>query len=228
MNENHNVQTTNPSLLGMVTNPKEQFEKIRDNPKIWGALIVISLIFVIGTMFQMSNVDPNVLIDEELEGLFGPGEEKIVHMLSIIGGGFAALFMPIIIILVSTVIYWIIAKLVKSEVTFKKLFSMNTYIVFINAIGVLVNGAFSAVIGNNVNIMFTSLGSFVNTNTMLGAILSNFELFAIWTLILTAIGLQIVAKFSQRAAWTVTILLFVIGIIFSMVGAAFGMLVGTL
>lgn len=214
-----------PSLLGIIMSPEEQFVKIRNNPRILGALIVITLIFVVGTVMQMSYVDPKTLIDDELASVLGPGDEHIAYILAVFGSGIAALFMPVIIILISTVIYFVVAKIVKSPVLFKQLFSMNTYIMLITAIGLFINGLFTASIGADPAVMFTSLGAFVQVDTMLGAILANFELFALWSLILTAMGLQIVAGFSKGAAWTVTIVLFVIGIVFSMVGTALSMLV---
>lgn len=219
-----NVILKRPSLFGMIMSPKNQFEKMRANPIIWGALIMITVIFVIGTVLQMFNVDPSTMINEELEGILSPGDEGIVYLLSIFGSGLAALFMPIIIVLISSFIYWVVAKLVKSTVTFKQLFSMNTYILFINSLGILINGLLAVSIGAGSNLTYTSLGTFFQGHALLEAIFSNFELFGIWALILTAIGLQIVARFSKTAAWTVTILLFIIGLVFSMVGAAFGML----
>lgn len=221
------VNVKKPSLLGMIMNPKEQLTRIRDNPLILGALIIISFIFVVGTVLQMININPSTVLDDELAGILDPGDEKIVLILTLFGSGLAALFMPVIIILISSFIYWVVAKLVKSKVTFKQLFSMSTYILFINSLGILINGLLTMLISSNASGLFTSLGSLVPSGTMFSSILSSFELFGIWALILTAIGLQIVANFSKAAAWTVTILFFTIGIVFSMVGVAFEMLIGS-
>lgn len=227
-NELERHKNEKPSLLGIVMDAEKQFVKIRNNPRIIGALIIITLIFVIGTVMQMSYADPSTLIDDELAGIIEPGQEHIAYMLALFGSGIAALFMPTIIILFSTFVYWIVSKIVKSHVSFKQLFSMNTYILFINAIGVFINGLFVASTGRDSGFILTNLGSYVQGDSMFGSILSNIELFSIWALILTALGLQIVARFSKKAAWTVTIGLFLIGIVFSMVGTALGMLAGTL
>lgn len=232
MNNNFNHEqdrnTEKPALLQLLMDPETQFINLRANPRIWGTLIIVTILFVIGTVLQMSYIDPGTVIDAELEGILQPGEEHIAYMLVVFGSGIASLFMPTIIILVSTVIYLLIAKLIKSPVSFRQLFSMNTYILFINALGVFINGLLIASIGGDPDFIVTSLGSYVQPDTMLGAILSNFELFSIWALVLTALGLQIVANFSKRAAWTVTIGFFVFGIVVSMVGSAFTMLANTL
>src|SRR5690625_3782917 len=50
------------------------------------------------------------------------------------------IFTPIITILISSAIYFGIAKLIQSTVTFKQLFSMTTFIGIINAISIVING----------------------------------------------------------------------------------------
>lgn len=223
MDENE-LDNKTPSLIGMITNPKRQFKIIKQNPILLSTIIVVTIIFVVGTMVQMTNIPANEMMDAELEAILGSESEKVVHMLNLLGGGIAGLFMPVIIALFSSFIYWIVAKLIKSNVTFRQLLSMNIYILFISAIGLLLNGVIVMISGGSTNMMVTSLSIFVQNNPMLEAILMNFELFAIWSLILTALGLQIVAQFSKTTAWVVTILFFFIGIVFSMVGTAFEMI----
>ena len=65
----------------------------------------------------------------------------------------------------------------------------------------------------------TSLGSIIEAEGSLGAVLGSIEIFAIWGLILVAIGLHKVAGFSKGLAWTVSIAFFVISIIFALIGA---------
>jgi hypothetical protein len=66
-----------------------------------------------------------------------------------------------------------------------------------------------------------NLGFFVDPNTapVLSAVLSTFDVFAIWGWILAAIGLQKVAKISSGAAWAVVLIPAIIGVIFKVVGA---------
>lgn len=210
----------NPSLLGMITNPTEQFERIKERPKIWIAMIIITILFIIGTWLTTLGMD----IVGEVEGVELDEESAaMVQTFAVIGSVIGALFIPIFTVLISSFIYWVIAKIVKSEVSFKQLFSMNTHILIVSAIGLIINGAIMAMVGvnmDNPDAMFTSLGSLVSSGGILGAILNNIEVFQIWVVVLTAIGLNKVAEFSKGLAWTISILFFVIGIVFSMIGAA--------
>src|SRR5699024_11278806 len=168
-------------------------------------------------------IDPSEILGDEFVPVDGESE-AFFAVFAIIGSAIAALFIPVITILIGSVIYLIVAKLLKSDVTFKQLFSMNTYIMIIGALSFIVNGLFVSLVGGNSEIMFTSLAYFIHTDGMMTAILTNIEDFSIWSLILTALGLQIVANLSKTAACTVTLLFFYIGIVLSIVGSALGRL----
>jgi hypothetical protein len=213
------VKAKNPSIWGMIWSPTEQFEKIKERPKIWGALAIVTLLFVIG-MYLTSLGMPM-----EIEGI---SEEQLaqISMFSTITMIVTGVITPIFGVLISTVIYLIIAKIARSEVSFKQLFSMNTYIMMISALSMILNGIGVALLGGTAGTMYTSLGSLIGAEGTMGALLTSIEVFAIWGMILQAIGLQKVANFSKGLAWTIVIVFFAIGIIFTMIGAAFSGMVG--
>ncbi len=207
----------NPSIFGMITSPREQFEKIVHQPKFLIAIIIVTLLTFIGALltFVNFNLPPDIL--------FGLGEEEqqFVIMISKATLIIAGLIGPIFGILLSTVIYFIVAKILKSEITFKQTFSMFSYIGIISAISALLHGIIMLLVPNlSSEIIVTSLGSLVQTGDVFQAVLNSIEIFAIWQLIITAIGLQVVAKFSKRAAWTTVIVIFAIGLVLQMVSAA--------
>ena len=41
------IKVEKPSLLGTIWSPGEQFERIRERPKVWGPLAIIALLFTI-------------------------------------------------------------------------------------------------------------------------------------------------------------------------------------
>ena len=133
---------------------------------------------------------------------------------------------PIFGTLISAVIYLLIAKIARSEVSFKQLFSMNTYIMFISALSLIINGIGIALLGGTVDTVYTSLGSIISTEGAISGLLNSIEVFTIWGLILSAIGLHKVAGFSKGLAWGISIAFFVITVIFAMIGAAFSGMVG--
>src|SRR5699024_3880551 len=111
------------------------------------------------------------------------------------------------------VVHFLVGKIAQSEVKFKQLFSMNTFIFFISSIGTLINGIIIYIIGSSTGIQVTSIASILdNDNMTLVALTSWIEVFSIWTLILTAIGLHKVAGFSKGLSWAIPIILTVLGI----------------
>lgn len=213
-----------PSLFGMIMNPGEQFKRIKENPKFIVALIVVTVLTVIGMGLMLSGMD--FLNDPSLEGM-GEDEMMMVALIGQITFVVTGLFTPIFSILISTVVYLIFAKIARSEVSFKQLFSMTTYIFIISAISLLINGLAFMIVGDaNPEVLFTSVNSIIGAEGVLGAFLSTLEIFTIWGIILSALGLQLVAKFSKGLSWSVVIGIYVVTTIFSMVAAGFSSMLG--
>lgn len=214
----------NPSLFGMIMNPREQFEKIRENPKIILALAIVTIMTTVGMLLMLSGVD---IVDEA--DFVGMGEEEIMMITLIAQFGFIAVgvFTPPIAILISSIIYIILAKIARSTVTFKQLFSMGTYLFIVSAISLIVNGlAFMAVGSGDPEILFTSLNSVIGADGALGVFLNSIEIFSIWAMFLSALGLQIVARFSKVLSWSLVIGFYVVTTGFSMAMASFTTMLG--
>lgn len=213
-----------PSLLGMIWSPSEQFERIKQRPIIWGAMIIVTILTIIGMWLMSLGVEISDV--EGLEG-FSPEDLAGIKIFSQIMMVVTGLFTPIFVVLISSAIYLLIAKIARSEVTFKQLFSMNTYIMMISALSVIVNGIISAFVGmGDSDQLFTSLGSLMNVEGAMGGLFNSLEVFTIWGVILTAMGLHKVANFSKGLAWTIAIAFFVISVIFAMIGTAFSGMAG--
>lgn len=212
-----------PSLFGMIMNPREQFEKIRENPKIIVALIIVTLLTIVGMLLMMNGID--FMNDPNLAGM-SEEEMMMVTMFSQIGFVIVGVFTPVVGILIGSFVHFIIAKIVRSEATFKQLFSMNTYIFIISAISMIVNGIVFMMIGGDPEKLFTSLNSIIGAEGILGAVLNSIEVFTIWGLIITAMGLQVVARFSKGLSWAVVIVFFIVGLIFQMISAGFNTMMG--
>lgn len=204
-----------PSLLGMFWSPGEQLERIRQQPRIWGPLAIVTLLFMISSIIMAVSmkaedlVVPGTLSLEDAEMILG-----FTKITTAVFGVVGAL----IGILISATIYLIIVKIAKKTTTFKQLFSMTTYILIIGAVGMLLNSLIQMLIGGSQSIYVTSLAGVMNSDSL---ILAQFEVFSIWQLILTAIGLHKVGQLSKGAAWTIAIVFFLIGLGMAMIGAAF-------
>ena len=210
-----NVKKENPSLIGMFTSPGLQFERIKGNPKIWGPLILISIIYALGMTLMALSMDVETLIDSGLP----EDQAEMILAITKVTIAITGIIAPIITILISSVIQLIIAKIGSTTATFKQLFSMNTYIMIIGAIGLIINMAVRFGIGGNPEIYITSLAGLLNLEKA-GA-LGSIEIFGIWGVILTALGLHKTAGFSKGLAWTIAIVFFLIGIGFGLIGTLF-------
>src|SRR5690625_7202087 len=92
--------------------------------------------------------------------------------------------------------------MIRSEVSFKQMFSMFAHLNIIGAIGSIIHGlAVLLIPGINQEISITSLESIVNCGGILGAVLNSVEHFGIWQIIITTIGLESVAKIYKLNTW---------------------------
>jgi hypothetical protein len=216
-----------PSLLGIIFNPSEQFMRIKNNPRILIALIIVSLISVFGSALMSLTMDLNTIektIPElsELTTTLSEDQKTVILTIMKVFMGVMGLIFPVISILVVSAIHLLVTSITKTGVKFKQLFSLNTYIYLITAIGGTVNTIIYVLFvkdGNQGN--FTNLSIFAKEEGVLSAIIINIELFSIWSIILTAMGLHKVAGLSKPVAWIVALFFSVIFLIFSVLGAIF-------
>lgn len=205
MNEEitHEHKWENPSLFGMFGNPLKQFNRIRENPKIIFALIIVTIIGIISVLFTLDGME--AALEEELVGLTGD-EILIFTIITQITTIVMATFVPAIIIVITAAVYLLIAKVASLDVSYKQLFSLFTYISIVTGIGGLLHALFVYfVAGSNPEIPFTSLNIFFGADGVSGIIFSSIEIFSIWAIVLTAVGLQVVAKFPKLLAWGIVI-----------------------
>src|SRR6478735_8247381 len=97
-------------------------------------------------------------------------------------------------------------------------FSLNLFVTFITAIGQLINTGVAALAHTSANV--TSLNGMVGAKGAMGGVFTSIEIFSIWGLIRTAVGLQKVANVSKAASIITVIILFILGAAISGVGGA--------
>ncbi|MDP4553412.1 Yip1 family protein [Alkalihalobacillus macyae] len=225
MNEIHEETSKagKPSVGGMIWSPVEQFANIRSNPKVWLPLIVITVLSIIGGLLTVLGTG----FEEQFAATGGEGEdfEGIILFTKITTVVFSAIG-PILGILISSFIFWLINKATSSEATFKQFFSMNSYIGFISAISIVLNGILIALLGGEPGKLYTSLGALVNSESSIGAFLNGIEIFGVWTIILTAIGLRVTARWPKGLAWTMAIIFLVFTIGAAAIGSMFNNMSG--
>ena len=126
----------NPSLLKMVWQPIIEMEKITKNPFVLFPLIIVTLLYTLGTTLIAMNVDVSLIVQDIPDF---DENSRLFRSIIIGSAAFSGFSTPIFNILFSSVIYYVVAKLSKSTVSFRQLFSLQTYIMFIGVIGLMLN-----------------------------------------------------------------------------------------
>lgn len=215
--EQETVQVQKPSLFGMIFSPGEQFERMRERPVIWWPLILVTILMTAVAVLTALGTDYSAVPGLEMSA----EDQEMMKIFGAVGAGVAGFFGTPISFLIFGLILWGIAKIAKSNVTFKQMFSLMIFISFITMIGQLLNQLIILAIAGDPTILLTSLNSFVGATGILGAVLGTIEVFSIWYYILLALGLIKVAMLSKPVALTITIIFFAIGIGIAAITGAF-------
>lgn len=201
-------KTEKPSIIGMFHRPVEQFKRIKLQPLIWGGLIVILVLSLISGI--MASFYTDEALTNEL-GDFTEQQTQLMLLFTKISTVIAAIISPIIALFIKALVLLIIAKIVQAAVSFKQLLSMSIYIAVIGAIGGLINTSVLLASGaSDVTMIATSLASVITVKGALAGLFMNIEIFNIWMLILTAIGMQVVIGVSKKVSWILVVSYFII------------------
>ncbi|WP_338469284.1 YIP1 family protein [Niallia sp. XMNu-256] len=210
MEAQENIQK--PNLMKILWKPTKEMQNIRQNPIIAFPLIMITILVVLAHTLKALSIS---IEDIRLPGM-SIQEAEMVAANTKAFTAMTGFISPVITITAATILYYIMMKIARKEVTFKQLFSMNTFISFIGAIGLLANSLLWNVIdGSQTGVMLTSLGELFNQEDIL---LNSIELFTIWQLIVTAIGFQIVGRLSRLTSIILVFFFFLIRISLSVLG----------
>nr|WP_295970588.1 Yip1 family protein [uncultured Bacillus sp.] len=212
-----NEEQAKPNLFAMLWSPVKQFERIRQKPKVWIPLLIVVILYA-----AVSAINALSMTTDDLTAVGTPVDQaEMILGFSKVMGIVQGFISPIFIIFISAAIYFIFIKIARKDTTFMQLLSMTTFIFFISTIGFLLNSLISLMIGSSSGIgdykYVTSLATVLNSDS---PVLDSFELFSIWQLILTAIGLHKVGQLSKTAVIIIAVVFFGIGIGISLISVA--------
>ncbi|KUP07572.1 hypothetical protein Q75_04895 [Bacillus coahuilensis p1.1.43] len=210
------VETKKPSLFGLWISPGENLKRIKERPVIWIPLILSMVVMAISVYL----VSINPYIYESMGDVSFDAEGMQVFAIG--GAVFAGVLVAPIGILITTAVTLLFVKLFASDATFKQLFSMSIFIGFLGFTGAAFNSLISYFLGTNPEVYITSLNSLVEAEGVVGAILGSIEVFSIWTTILTAMGLQIIAELTKGKAWTIALIFYAFAVAMAVIGAMLG------
>ncbi|MBG0966913.1 Yip1 family protein [Bacillus sp. SRB1LM] len=210
MEANINTQdavSKKPSLFGMITSPGLQFERMKTKIPVWVAFLLFVLIGTITTaaVLYLSVVNsPEVA--KELNGQDG----QMVKWFALGSGAILGAIGTPIGLFIAAGFYKVIMMLMGNDTPYMKILSIYLYANLVFYIGGLLNVALSLIFDGNGTDAYTSLAPLFEKGTVLNGIASSIEIFNIWSLILTGLGLHIVAGLSKKQATILIVIFFIL------------------
>ncbi|WP_242216834.1 Yip1 family protein [Bacillus cereus group sp. BfR-BA-01380] len=218
MEANVNTQKVSgekPSLFGMITSPSLQFERMKSSNAVWGAFWIMALLTgIVGAIggYVNSQTPEAIKANQQLGLEVSPGVSA--------GYGFALVFFGSIIgFFIIAAVYKVLMMLMGNDTTYKKLLTIIVYTGIISVIGGLINALLALVFDGNGKEMYTSLGPlFASSGGVVHGIAKSIEIFGIWGLVVTGLGLQITAGLSKKQATIIVVVFFIISLAFGAIG----------
>ncbi|NDL67048.1 YIP1 family protein [Anaerotalea alkaliphila] len=224
-------------LRGTIFSPSEAFEAIREKPTFLLPMLVVPLFPVLYFLVFWDSYQVQVIrmletqfanMGMELTREMLDAQLRVTRILTPIG----ALVGPVIGTLAGATYHFLAARIAKSKVTYRQLFSL---IFHVQVVGVLLWVLFMVLtlLQGQVSIQepVTSLASLLPEElygtALYGAALS-VEVFSIWQLCLLYMGLRIVARLSKRASLLIVLSYFVLGALISTGAILFSTRMGNL
>ncbi|MCP1126072.1 YIP1 family protein [Bacillus sp. 3103sda1] len=221
MESNVNTQKVSgekPSLFGMITSPSLQFERMKSNAPVWGAFFLMAVLggLIGATATYLYSIDPAVVAKNKELGFEMP-------IAIALGTGFVMAFISVIVtFFIGAALYKVLMMFMSNDTSYKKLLAITVYSSIITVIGGIINMGLAWILGGNGQELYTGLGPvFASTGGVVHGIAKSFEVFAIWGLVVTGLGLHITAGLSKKQATILVVIFFILSMAFGAVGGLF-------
>lgn len=206
----------------LLFSPSKLFLFIKNKPSIPFPIILICIAAIASqlllweptknvTMDTMYNTYKNMQVDVTFEQIEQITNGSMIASLVISPLTYLAVW------LVTTLVAYLVYKLVKCEKGLRKYFSMTGYIMLITMLGLLINSAYIYLTGNEISTaMVTSLASLFDPDlngTFIFALASQIEVFNLWTFVLFGLGFVYTGGAKKEKTYALTTVLFIIVIL---------------
>ncbi|PGP03445.1 hypothetical protein CN995_13685 [Bacillus cereus] len=208
------VGAKKPSLLRMITSPGEQFERMKTKSPVWGTFVLFVILgTIIATAVSYLTLISTPELAKELNGEAG----AMVKGFTLGGGALVGLLGTPIGLFIAAGFYKIIMMFMSNDTPYMKILSIYLYANLVYYIGGLLNAGLGFIFDGNGTDVYTSLAPLFEQGTVAHGIASSIEIFNIWSLILTGLGLHIVAGLSKKQATILIVIFFILTIAFGVV-----------
>ncbi|SIR71840.1 Protein of unknown function [Bacillus cereus] len=197
-----------PSLLGMITSPGLQFERMKKSEKVWGMFFLVALLQGLLSAFTtyVTNISPEMVkMKKELGEFAGQSSLTTEVIYGTVSGTLGAMLVTVII----AAIYKVFMMFFGNDTSYKKLVMIIVYASIVVIVGGFINGIIALILGVAPT-AYTSLGPLFEEGSVAYGIGNSIELFYLWNIVLIWLGLQITAGVSKVKAAIPIIVLFII------------------
>jgi hypothetical protein len=199
-------------MANIIFSPKEAFKAIKSKPNWLVPLLITMLAPIVYYLVCWGQFEVTMIkeIEKQLEGSGQVMTESMMELPLTIAKVSTFVFTPIGVIigmLVVAAYYFVACKIAKSQVGFKKIFSMTVHIGILSVFTWLIMMVMTLLAGEMPTVAVTSLSSLLPESmngSVLSAVLAPIEVISLWSLYITFVGLRIVAQLSKKAA-TITV-----------------------
>jgi len=223
-------------IVGIFVSPKETFEALDRKPS-WLVPFIITAVMTLGMTILVRDIGMQDLI-AKYQARDMPQEviDRIVSQSQGVGK-----YIQMVLIPVATLAIWAIFAavmlfcgntLLGGSAKFKKIFSMISWSSLVGCLSIIVSTVIILTKGTTQGVT-TSLAvlmpvpALADKPSFLYRLLSKFDLFTIWSLVLWIIGLAVIYKFSTKKTAGLVIALWAVWIVVSIAfGSAFGGMFG--
>lgn len=211
-------------LAGIFTSPNRTFQELDKRPAWITPFLIMLVIAVLSVSLLMPLIMQNTIKEmSKNQEVTQQQIEMMARVLPISTVGSAILMIPVWLFALSGILYLVGSVILGGDTTFKKLLAINSWSMLIMGLSSIVTVPLALVRQN----MFISLSlSLILPTESIGSrlfvLLSQFNFFTIWYLIVLAIGFGTVYKFTTGKAITAMAVLWVIWVAFVVAIGGFG------
>ena len=205
-------------LGNLFLSPKKLFLFIREKPSLLFPLIIISIGAIVYQLLiweQSRKLQLDVTYNTyKMMGMnMTPDQLESLVDASMITSVVTSPLTLIASWVIITLIFYAVFRFADCEKGMKKYFSMMAYINIIPVVGMVLNGLYMHFMGGSLTTYVTSISSLIDpetTGVFLYGILSNIEVFNIWSYVLYGMGFIYVGGVEKRRSVIVTSVIFVL------------------
>jgi hypothetical protein len=216
-------------LFRVLLSPTEVFERVRERPKFLVPALAISVVAIILNYFMLPYRTAAMATRMAQIAQQNPAAAEQAAKFQTIGLAFVPVAVFIILLIVAGILWLLVTLLAGGDGKYRTLLSVATYTalpgIFLQVAGLLVLKMKGVESVTSLQDLQPPLGLNLlapNASGFMGGLLAGINPFTIWSMVLTAIGIQVTHKTSKGSAYTVAIVAMVLGILIGALFAGLG------